>query len=82
MKPGSYMKLEVRDTGTGIEPAVIGRIFDPFFTTKKAGEGTGLGLFVVDGVMTQTNGYVTVESEPGRGSTFTVYLPVVNNDTR
>ena len=82
MKPGSYMKLKVRDAVIGMEPAIFDRIFDPFFTTRKTGEGTGLGLFVVHGIVTQSNGYVTVESEPGRGSAFTVYLPVVNNDTR
>ena len=75
MKPGNYMKLELRDTGIGMEPAAVDRIFDPFFTTRKVGEGRGLGLFVVRGIVTQSNGYVTVESEPGRGSTFTIYLP-------
>jgi len=69
------MKLELRDTGIGMEPAAVDRIFDPFFTTRKVGEGRGLGLFVVRGIVTQSNGYVTVESEPGRGSTFTIYLP-------
>jgi PAS domain S-box-containing protein len=76
MEPGLYAKLVVRDTGIGIEPGIIDRIFDPFFTTKKVGEGIGLGLFVVHGIVKQLNGYITVESGPGRGSTFTVYLPV------
>ena len=75
MEAGLYMKLVVRDTGIGIEPAIIHRVFDPFFTTKKVGEGTGLGLSVVHGIVKQSNGYLTVESEPGRGSIFTVYLP-------
>ena len=71
------MKLSVRDTGIGISPDIMDKIFDPFFTTKKLGEGTGLGLSVVHGIVKQHEGYITVDSEAGRGSTFTVYFPQI-----
>ncbi len=74
---GLYMRLTVRDTGAGIPPEIADRIFDPFFTTKKIGEGTGLGLSVVLGIVKQAHGYITVESEPGKGSTFNVYFPKI-----
>ena len=77
MKPGPYMRLIVRDTGVGIPAGIMDKIFDPFFTTKKLGEGTGLGLSVVHGIVKQHGGYITVTSDPGRGSVFTVYLPKI-----
>ena len=76
LSAGEYIRLLVRDSGIGIEPAVLERIFEPFFTTKEAGAGTGLGLAVVQGIVNDLGGAVDVESEPGRGSIFTVLLPI------
>ena len=77
IEPGLYMRLTVRDTGIGIPGQIQERIFDPFFTTKAVGEGTGLGLSVVMGIVKQSGGYITVESEFGKGSTFSVYFPMI-----
>ena len=73
--PGDYLELSVSDTGSGIDPAVVPHLFEPFFTTKPVGEGTGLGLATAYGIVTQNDGYIDVQSTPGQGSTFTIYLP-------
>ncbi|MFA5182839.1 MAG: PAS domain S-box protein [Syntrophales bacterium] len=74
-KPGPYLLLEVKDTGHGMDDTIVKLIFDPFFTTKGASEGTGLGLSVVFGIVKGHDGHITVQSKPGRGTTFSVYLP-------
>jgi len=81
LNAGRYLVLTVGDTGAGIEPGVIDRIFDPFFTTKKPGEGTGMGLAVVHGIVKNCGGAVTVKSEPGKGAEFNVYFPLLPEET-
>jgi CheY-like chemotaxis protein len=73
-----YLHLEVSDTGFGIAPEIINRIFDPYFSTKAAGEGTGLGLSIVHGIITSYKGFITVHSIPGEGTSFHIFLPIVN----
>lgn len=75
-RPGRFVRLRVTDNGCGIEPAVMARIFEPFFTTRGLGKRTGLGLSVTYGIVRQHNGWIQVSSHPGKGTCFTLYLPV------
>jgi len=80
-KYGRYIQLEVRDTGVGMSPEIITKIFDPFFSTKEIGKGTGMGLALVHGIVKNSGGFITVESELGQGTAVNVYFPCVDEET-
>ena len=81
-RPERFVRLTVSDTGNGIDPDVVERIFDPFFTTKRQGEGTGMGLAMVHGIVKRHDGYLELENAPGKGATFHVFLPKTTMDER
>ena len=80
LAPGKYLEIAVSDTGGGIDPEILDKIFEPYFTTKPYGQGNGLGLAVARGIAAGYKGTITVYSDPGKGTTFNVYLPVVKKD--
>ena len=80
ISPGNYVRMMFRDNGEGIDPSVRSKVFDPFFTTKDVGQGTGMGLAVVHGIVKSHGGFVNIESEPGMGSTFYIHLPLANRE--
>jgi len=80
LSPGYYVVMKVSDTGQGISPEIKDRIFDPYFTTKEMGKGSGMGLSVVHGILQSHQGAISVDSEPGKGTTFTVFFPVIEEE--
>jgi PAS domain S-box-containing protein len=81
ISPGKFIVLKISDTGHGMDQATIERIFDPYFTTKKVGKGTGLGLAVIHGIVKEYNGFIRVQSEVGKGTSFYVHIPAIKQET-
>jgi signal transduction histidine kinase len=79
MTPGSYICLTVKDTGQGMEKNIVDHIFDPYFTTKSVGKGSGLGLSIIYGIVQEYDGYINVSSEPGKGTEFKIYFPMIDS---